>query len=178
MAVADQNVGPAVIIHVEKTATPAQIARIQSQPAFKGAVFEISIAAIAIQRMGVAGEIGFEDVEVAVAVVIGGGDSHASLGLAVGAEGGAGVNANIHKFSVLLVLVKSAGGGIVGHVDFRPAVIVEIGGEHAQSVGPVRLGYAGCFRDVGEGAVSIVMEEDVLAAIQSRRAASDHQSFI
>src|SRR5207253_8848752 len=168
VAVADQNVGPAVVIHVKKSAAPTQIARIQSQAAFKGAVFKISIAPVAIQRMSVAGEIGLEDVEVAVAVVIGGGDSHAGLRLAVGAERGAGVNADIHKFSVVLIEVKSAGGGIVGHVDFRPAVIVEIAGEDAKPVGPVGLGYAGSFRDVGEGAVSIVMEEDILAAIQSR----------
>src|SRR5439155_21083547 len=103
VAVADQNVGPAVIIHVKKSAAPTQIARIQSQAAFEGAVFEISVATIAVQRMRVAGEIGLEDVEVAVAVVIGGGDSHAGLRLAGGTEGGACINANIHKFSLHLL---------------------------------------------------------------------------
>src|SRR5207249_2142877 len=96
----------------------------------------------------------------------------------IGAEGGASVDANINKFSVLLVQVKRAGGGVVGHVDFWPAVIVEVAGENAEAVRSVGLGDAGRIRDIGESAIAVVVEKDVLAAIQSRRAAGDHQSFI
>src|SRR5205823_5286011 len=59
VAVANQNVGPAVVIHVEKPATPAQIAGVQSQAAFKGVIFEISVTPVAVQRMRITGEISF-----------------------------------------------------------------------------------------------------------------------
>src|SRR5207248_6966788 len=86
MAVADQDVRPAVVIHVEESAAPAKILRVRSKAGGKGGVLETGIAEIAIERGRVAREIALHDVEIAVHVVIGRRDSHACLRLAVGAE--------------------------------------------------------------------------------------------
>ena len=69
------------------------------------------------------------------------------------------------------------GGRIVGDVDIRPAVVVEVGNRHAQAVGAVRLQDAGLLADIREGAVAVVVKQDVLAALQSRRTARHHDAF-
>ena len=81
VAVRHQNVEPAVVIHVEEADAPAEQARIDAQTAWIGAVFEVAVAEIRVQRIGVAGEVCFDDVEVAVAVVVADGDAHAGLRL-------------------------------------------------------------------------------------------------
>jgi len=81
----------------------------------------------------------FDEIEIAVEIVIGGGDAHASLGLAVGAESAAGFEGDIGKSAVLFILIKSARGGIVGKHKCRAAIVVEIGGKHAEAVCAVGL---------------------------------------
>ncbi len=86
MAVADENVGPAVVVHVKKTAAPAEILRVLAEAALIGGVLEICAPEIVVERRCVAREIRFDEIEIAVEIVIGGGDAHAGLRLAVGAE--------------------------------------------------------------------------------------------
>ena len=68
-------------------------------------------------------------------IVVGGGNAHAGLRLAVGAEHATGFEADLGEFSVLQVLVQSDCGGIVGDIDVGPAVVVEIGDAYTESVG-------------------------------------------
>ena len=65
--------------------------------------------------------------------IVGGGDAHAGLRLSVGAEDAAGFHADVHELAVVVVLIERAGGGVVGDVDVGPAIVVEVGGEHAES---------------------------------------------
>jgi len=178
VAVADENVGPAVVVHVKKTAAPAEILRVLAEAGLIGGVLEIGAAEIVVERRGVAGKIGFDEIEIAVEIVIGGGDAHAGLGLAVGAERAAGFESDVREGAVLFVLIERAGGGIVGDVNVRPAVIVEIGSEHAEAVGAVGVEDAGFFGDIGEGAVAIVVIENIFSAKQAGRAAGDHDAFV
>ena len=134
-----QNVRPAVVVEVEKSAAPAQILGVRAQAAGERGIFEIAVAQVVIKRRSVAGKIGFDDVEVAVQIIVGRRNAHACLRLAVGAEYATGFHGNVYEFAILLVLVKRAGGGIVGDVDVGPAVVVEIGRQHAQPEGAVGL---------------------------------------
>ena len=78
----------------------------------------------------------------------------------------------------MLVLIERTGGGVVGDVDVRPAVVVEVGGENAEAVGAVGAEDSGGFGDVGEGAVAVVVEENIFSADESGRASGDHYTFI
>src|SRR3989441_4273970 len=178
VAVANENVGPAVVVHVEKAAAPAEILRVSAESSGESGVLEIGATEIAIERGRVAGEIRLDDVEIAVEVVIGGGDAHAGLGLAVGREGAAGFDGDIGERAVPFVLIERAGLRVVGDVNVGPAVVVEIGGEDAEAESAVGLQDAGGFGDVGEGAVAVVVIEDVFAAGQAGRAAGDHDAFV
>src|SRR5229473_3114309 len=170
VAVANENVGPAVVVHVEKPAAPAEILGMLPEAALVSGVLEIGAAEIVVKRGCVAGKICFDEIEIAVEIIIGGGDAHARLGLAVGAESAACFYGDVGESAVLLILIESAGGGIVGDVNVRPAVVVEIGGEHAEAEGAVGLQDAGFFADVAERSVAVVVIENVFAAVESRRA--------
>ena len=77
-----------------------------------------------------------------------------------------------------LVAVEGGGGGVVGDVDVGPAVVVEVGDGDGEGVGADGLPHAGFFGDVGEGAVAVVVVEDVLAALEAGRAAGDLDAFV
>src|SRR6185312_8202092 len=126
--VTQQDVGPAVVIHIEETAAPAQVLGVQAESRGKSCVFEIRIPTVTVKRRSIAGEIGFDDVEVSVEVVVGGRNAHPGLWFSVRAQNTSGFDAYIFELSVLLVLIESAGGGIVGHIDVRPAIVVVISG--------------------------------------------------
>src|SRR6266851_5470037 len=165
VAVAEEDVRPAVVVHVKKTAAPAEILGVLAEAAQVGGVLEIRAAEIVIKRRGIASEIRFDEIEIAVEIVIGGGDAHAGLRLAVGAESAARFDGDVGESAVFFVLIERAGRGIVGDVNVRPAVVVEIGGEHAEAEGAVGLQDAGFFADVGEGAVAVVVVENVFSAV-------------
>ena len=178
MAVADQNVCPPVVVHVEESAAPSQILRVRAQPRSEGRIFESRSAQIMIKRRRVAGEVGFHDVEIAVEIVVRGRNPHTSLRLAVGAERASRLNRDILEFSVLLILVERAGGRIVGDINIGPTVVVEIRGEDAQSVRAVRIENARRFGNIGERTIAVVVIQNVLSARQSRRSARHHHTFI
>src|SRR5258708_13078293 len=137
MAVADQNVRPAIVIEVKETATPPQKLRVRAQPRCKGGVLKGAGPEVVVKRGCVAGEVRLDQVEIAIEIVVGGGHAHASLGLAIRTEGTPCLDCNVFKGAVLLVVVERAGGGVVGNVDVGPAVVVEVGGEHAYALGAV-----------------------------------------
>src|SRR6202140_4125805 len=178
VAIANQDVGPAVVIEVEKSAAPSQILRVHAQSTGESCVVEIGSAAIVVKRRRVSGEVSFHDVEIAVEIVIAGGDAHASLGLAVGAQGATRLDGNVFELSVLLILVEGAGSRVVGYVNVGPSIIVEIGHQHAKPVGG-RIGSrdSGGFGNIGERSVSVVVLENVFAAIQAGRTASYTHTF-
>src|SRR6185437_7658340 len=102
-------------------------------------VFKVAGAKVVIERGRIAGEIGFQDVEISVQIVIGSGDSHPGLGFAIGAECAASIHCNVLKLSVLLVHVESTGLGVIRNIDIGPAVIFKIGCEDAQSKSTYRI---------------------------------------
>src|SRR5207245_5065618 len=178
VAVADEDVRPAIVVHVEETAAPAEILRVLAETALIGGVLEIRAAEIVVKRRRVAGEIRFDQVEIAVEIVIGGRDAHAGLRLAVGAESATSFDGDVGEGAVLLVLIKGAGGGIVGDVNVRPAVVIKIGGEHTEAVRAIGFEDAGFFAYVRERSIAAVAIENVFAAVQSGRAAGNHHAFV
>src|SRR5205823_6152663 len=178
VAVANQDVSPAVVVEAENAAAPAKILRVLAKTALKRGVFEACPAEIAVERWSVASKIGFDEVEIAVEIIIGSGDAHAGLRLAVGAQRAAGFQCNVNERPVFLVLVWRTGCGIVGDVNVRPSVVVEIGGEHAKAIGAIGFEDAGCFTDVGKCAVTVVVIQNIFSAVEPWRTASHHDAFV
>ena len=178
MAVADEDIRPAIVVKIKKAAAPAEILGVLAEAALEGGVFEICAAEIVVERRRVAGEIGFDEIEIAVEIVIACGNTHACLGLAVGAESAASFESDVGEGAILFVLIEGAGGGVVGDVNVGPAVVVEIGSKDAKTVSAVGLEDAGFFGDVGERAVTVVVIQDVFSTVEARRAAGNHNAFV
>ncbi len=81
-----------------------------------------------IQRRSVAREIRFHNIQIPVEVVVGRRNPHPGLRFAVGAEGATCFHSDVYKFAVLFILIQRARRGIVGHVNVRPAIVIEISG--------------------------------------------------
>src|SRR2546425_7120298 len=76
VAVANENVGPAIVVHVEKAAAPAEILRVRAESGGGSGVLEIGGAEVAVEGGRVAGGIRLDDVEIAVEGGIRSGDAH------------------------------------------------------------------------------------------------------
>ncbi len=126
-----------------------------------------------VERRGVAREVCFDDIEIAVEIIVGGCDSHARLRFSIWTERATCFDGNVFKLAVLFILVEGAGGRIIGNINVGPAVIVEVCGEHAQAVGTVRAKNPSRFGNIGEGAVAVIVVENVLAALQAGRSAGN-----
>src|SRR5262245_29653398 len=178
VAIDQEQIEPAVEIEIEEADTPAEPARVEADAAREGAVLAQAVAAVRVERRRVAGEIGLEDVDRAVAIVVAEREPHPGLRLAVLAVSTAGRHGNVFERAVALVPIERARVRIVRHVQIDPPVIVEVERADAEAVGARGLRDPGFFRDVLEHAVSLVAIHDVFAAVQSRRSACDRHPLV
>src|SRR5258708_30935016 len=111
----------------------------------EGGVVKSAIAVVAIECSGVVGEIGFENIEIAVAVVVGNGGTHAGLFAAVVIEGSASGHGEIGEGSVAIVGIEDAGGAVASNRGIGPAILRGGGRGNAGSrvaVGLIGVGLA------------------------------------
>src|SRR5690242_3944272 len=73
VSIDEEQVGPAIVIEIEKHGAPSEIFGVEAESHWESDIIESAIAVIPIERGGVVRKICFEDVELAVAVVIGNG---------------------------------------------------------------------------------------------------------
>ena len=106
VSVRDEDVLPAVVIDIKEGRSPPQVLGVHRQVGADGLVAEKHLAFVAIQGMGVTGEVRLEEIEVAVPVVVAGGDSHARLFHAVEVVGRARNHAHFFECPVFLVVVE------------------------------------------------------------------------
>ena len=178
MSVTQQNVGPAVVVEIEEARAPAQKSRYFSQTGLKRLILKEPISGVVIQAGRIAGKVGLEHIEPAVAIVIGHCDSHARLGLSVGGVSNAGLHGGVRERSIVIVPVERRRAGIVGDVNIRPAIVVEIGDDDAQAVSARGVEDACWFGNVGKRSVAIIVEEYILAALQPRWSTRHQQTFV
>ena len=177
VTVYEQEVGPTVVVEIEKHGAPAEVLGVQAETRGVGDVVESAVAIVAVERGGVVGEVGFENVEAAVAVVVGGRGAHAGLGAAVFVEGCARGDGNVLEGAVAIVVIEDAWGGIAGDENVGPAVvvIVESGdAEGVMAVGLVDVRFSG---DVFKGSIAAIAVEDIFCAGQALRSAHDRSAF-
>src|SRR5581483_4870774 len=134
VAVYKKQVGPAVVVEVEEHRSPAEILGVQSDAGGESGIGEGSIAIVVIERGAVVGEVGFEDIEAAIAIVVGHGRAHACLLASVFVEGGACDYRNVGESSIVVVAIENARRAVAGDVDVRPAVVIEIKRRDAEGI--------------------------------------------
>ncbi len=103
--------------------------------------------------------------------VVAQGNAHGGLLRTRLAQRGAGFEAHLGELALAVVAVKKVRQRVVGHIDVRPASIVEVGPHDPESVVAVRVVHAGGLGDVGERAIAIVVEQRIPGALQAARSA-------
>ena len=107
MSVGDEDILQPVVVEVEESDAPAQIApAIADESRMMGIIDECTLAGIAIERVVVVGEVGDHDVEPAVVVEIFELDAHAGLLAAILTEGDAGLDRDVGERAVTVVAIQ------------------------------------------------------------------------
>ncbi len=97
------NVRPTVVVVIEEAAAPRHVLVVDPDARREGHVAKSPIAIVAIKVAGVVGKVGLENVEPAVAIVIGHADAHARLLVAVFAVGDARDHGHVRERAVMIV---------------------------------------------------------------------------
>src|SRR5216683_1482398 len=117
MALSDEQVLPAVVVEVFQADTPAGTAGGEcTEAGFKASIGERAIAIIVVEAVDFAGQLGNDDVGLAVVVVILKDSAHAGKWLAVGGERGAGFESAFGERSVAVVVEEKLLHAVVGIV--------------------------------------------------------------
>src|SRR5579872_3263542 len=177
VAVGENQIGPAVIVEVEKHRAPAQILGVQAQAGSESGVGEGAVAIVVVERRRIVGEVGFEDVEAAIAVVVGDGCAHAGLLAAVFVEGGAGGDGYIGESAVAIVAIQNARRAVAGYVNVGPAVIIVVKGRDAQCIMAIGLVDVSFGSDVLKRAIAAVVVKNIFRGRQASRAAHLRRPF-
>ena len=178
MTVGEEQVQPAVVVEVQEGSPPAQPPGVDAHAAHEGPVVAVAVPAVAVQRRGVPGEVGLEDVHEPVAVVVANRDTHPRLGLAVLAERATGANPDVLEGPVMAVSVQGCRVRVVGHVKIHPPVVVEVQRGDTEPEGALGLRDPGAVGHVLEPTITQVAVEDVGASGKTRRAASHLHALV
>ena len=173
MSVDLQQVLPAIIVVVDKSASPGHILLVYAEPGGESHIAEGPIAVVVVEVRGIVGEVCLEDIEPTITVVVCDSDAHARLLVPAIAVCAARTHGNIGESSIVIVLKKNAWLGVNGDIDVRPAIIVKVVRDSCDGVARSRLQDARFRADVGEGAIAVVVEEQVRIARQTPRSAHD-----
>ena len=130
-----------------------------------------------IKIAGIVGEVGLEDIEPAVAVVVGDGNSHSGLLVAVLAVSASRHDGDVRESSIVIVVEQDAGFRVDCDVNIGPAVVIEIRRQCGDGIAWTGFEDARLFRNVGESAVAVVVEENIGIARETARAAHDWNAF-
>ena len=172
VAVGCEEVEVAVVVVVEKLGAKAEGSiRGIGQPEALGGNGELALAIVAVEGVGLKGEVGDEKVGVAIAVVVAKIDAHTGVGVSVLVVTRTGNQADLGEGAVL-VGVEEVHGAVVGYVDVGVAVAVVVGQRDAQ---PLALeGNAGRRGDVGKGVAVVAVEEVAGGVVRARLAVRPH----
>ena len=175
-AVGGEQVEVAVVVVVEELGAKAEgPVRGIGQPQALGGDGELALAVVAVEGIGFKGEVGDEEVEIAIVVVVAKIDAHARVGVPVLVVASAGNQADFGEGAVL-VGVEEVHGAVVSHVDVGVAVAVVVGQRDAQ---PLALECdAGLFGDVGEGVAVVAVEEVAGGIVHARLAVRAHLALL
>ena len=173
VAVDDQEVGPAVVVDVGEHGSPAEGVGVDAETGGEGGVGEGAVGIVAVEGCGVVGEVGLEEVDAAVSVVVGGGGAHAGLLAAVFVEGDSGFGSDVGEGAVFVVAIEDGGGGVAGDVKIWPSVVVVVEGGDGEAVVGGGFFEAALCADVFEFASAEVVEELVGGVGEASGAAHD-----
>ena len=161
VAVGDEKIEPAVVVVVEEGGAEAeQWPHDAVEAGTSRDIGEQPVTFVAIEGVYVFGEIGHEEIEITVVVVVAAVHPHAGLRSAIIRVGDPRSHADLDKVPVAVISVQLVGLGVVGHIDVQISVGIEIS-ERDPKAGISSVGYPRLDAHIGESAVGIVPVQTV-----------------
>ena len=177
MTVDHHQVAASVMIDVDEVNAPADVFHGRPESGLEHAILERPVAVVVIHVRHIVAEVRLDDVEVAVLVVIGHGDPHAALFLAVVVQGDAGDEAIFLECSVPLVVIEQARRGITGDIEVGISVVVEVRRHDREPITASRLADAACTRNIGKPALAFVVKQVIACKGEPSRTAHHRQAL-
>src|SRR5579883_864428 len=168
-----EQIGQAVVIQVHNAGAPADEPRLDAQPGAARHIQKHALAVVAVEHGQIVLEVGLENVEVTVGVVVADAQPHARLQFAVLAQRDAAFETAFGERAVAVVAEQQAGGKVAGHVEVAPAVAIEIGRGGGERVARLHRQDAGFFADIGKGSVAVIAVQPAGILRHSGRMAID-----
>src|SRR5713226_8642701 len=161
MTLGDEQVLPAVVVEVFHANAPSGTAGGErAEAGFKTLIGERASAIVVVEAIDFAGQLGNDDVGLAVVIVVLKDSAHAGKRLAIGGERGARFESALRERAVAVVVEEELLHAVVGDEDVREAVVVIVGEGHAKSAALLG-GDAGFLANVLESAVAAIAIEKV-----------------
>src|SRR5215469_877250 len=171
VTVGDKNVGPAVVVVIEKEAAETEgHQRTAADFRLRRLVDKKTIALVVIERDHLVGEIADDNARAPAAIVVRGIDAHAGARHSVFTETDAGRDSTLLECTVAFVQIQLVGLGIVGDQNVGPAVTVVIENRDPQALRG-RVGESGLLGSILKFAsLQVVPEADRSSLVGLRRA--------
>ena len=157
-----EQVGKAIVVEVDHSGAPADIARLHDKAGHRRHVVKIGLAVILVEAIRITRIMRFEYVERAIKVVVSDPESHPGLRHSVFIQSHAALETFLTKRAIPIVEEEQARSAVAGNIDVRPSVVIEIGGHGRHGARAHTGAYTGARAQIGERAVAII-------AVQKRR---------
>ena len=161
MRLGDKKVLPSVVVVIEQMRAPAGKSQCGATDA--GSVGDIAKGARAVivkQHVAFIGKVCDHDIGQAVVVIIAEVDSHPRESFAVLVIADAGEQPDFAERAVAVVAVEEALHRVVGNKNVGEAISVVVSERNAETLA-MRIGYSGLLRNVGKGAVPVVVIQNI-----------------
>src|SRR5207302_2182572 len=133
------NVRPAIVVVIDKAAAPCNVTVVDSDAGRECSIGEGAVSVVVVEVASVVGKIGLENIEPSVTVIVADSDSHSRLLMTILAVGTAGYNRDISAGAVVIVTAQHARLRLHGHINVRPAVVIEIVRDCGNGISRARL---------------------------------------
>ena len=172
-----ENVWPAVVVIVDRSAAPADVAIVDPDAGRKRHIAEGSVPVIAIEIASVVRKVRLENIKPAVAVVIGNRYPHASLLMTVFAVSTTGHHRDVSERPVVIVVIQDAWLRVHSDIDIGPAIVVKIVRNGCNGISRTRFQNSCLLGHVSKSSVTIVVIKNVGIAGQTAGTAHHRNSF-
>src|SRR5713226_2123742 len=179
MSICNEDIQPAGITEVNKAGSPFYV-RITGLASLRSPadVSEALSAEVAVQIVGLLGEISNVDTQTPVVTIVSEVYAHRAEFLPVNAEGNPIQKADFFEGPIVLVAVKKIGTCVVGHVQIGPAVVIVIAPHGPESVPVPGIVNASFLGDLLKRTIAAVVIKQVAFALHAPRAALHQDSFV
>ena len=121
----DCKIGPAIIVEIGKARPPAGISRLDAKSRCDRDVGKIRGSVVMKQSIRVARKMRFEDIQVAIQVVIANSYPHSCLFHTIRTQGDPAFQAFFRKGIVVAVEKQETGCRVRSHIDIGPAILIK-----------------------------------------------------